>query len=70
MQPPGSGQTGVNQFCLEGEIDADFAWHSLINGAVAQAERQFAHSLDSTLPFAAVLATLLSRYPEQVVSTT
>lgn len=48
-------------------LGLDYAWRSLLDSAIAQAERQFAYSIESTLPFAAVLATMLSRYPEQVV---
>ncbi|VDD77836.1 unnamed protein product [Mesocestoides corti] len=62
---PGGSQTGASVFSLSHEVGADFAWNCLLTSAVAQAERQFAFSLDTALPFAAVLATLLSRFPEQ-----
>ncbi|KAL5111520.1 hypothetical protein TcWFU_002139 [Taenia crassiceps] len=61
VRPPGAA---AEVFRLPESIGTVFAWHCLLNAALAQAERQFAFSLQSVLPFAAVLATLLARYSE------
>ncbi|VDM32532.1 unnamed protein product [Hydatigera taeniaeformis] len=61
VRPPGAA---TEIFRLPEGMGTEFAWHCLLNSALAQAERQFAFSLQSVLPFAAVLATLLGRYPK------
>ncbi|VDK21679.1 unnamed protein product [Taenia asiatica] len=61
VRPPGAA---ADVFRLPESMGTVFAWHCLLNAALAQAERQFAFSLQSVLPFAAVLATLLARYSE------
>ncbi|KAL7062750.1 hypothetical protein AAHC03_01382 [Spirometra sp. Aus1] len=69
VRPPGSTIQGGDRFCLDalpGGHGRTYAWHCLITAAIAQAKHQFAYSLESTLPFAAVLATLLSCYPDEV----
>uniref|UniRef100_A0A183SSK2 Nucleoporin GLE1 n=1 Tax=Schistocephalus solidus TaxID=70667 RepID=A0A183SSK2_SCHSO len=69
VRPPGSGIQGSDQFCLDalpGGLGRTYAWHCLLTAALAQAKHQFAYSLESTLPFAAVMATLLGCYPDQV----
>ncbi|CDS39994.1 nucleoporin GLE1 [Echinococcus multilocularis] len=63
VRPPGAA---AEVFRLPQDMGMAFAWHCLLNAALAQAERQFAFSLHSVLPFAAVLATLLARYPEYI----
>lgn len=63
VRPPGAA---AEVFRLPQDMGTAFAWHCLLNAALAQAERQFAFSLHSVLPFAAVLATLLARYPEYI----
>ncbi|VDN15353.1 unnamed protein product [Dibothriocephalus latus] len=70
VRPPGSGIQGSAQFRLDtlpGGLGRTYAWHCLLTAALAQAKHQFAYSLESTLPFAAVLTTLLGCYPDQVV---
>nr|CUU00227.1 hypothetical transcript [Hymenolepis microstoma] len=57
---------GAEPFRLPPNMGFEFAWHNLIKDALAQAELQFAFSLSSTLPFAAVLATLLGRFPDYI----
>ncbi|VDO10696.1 unnamed protein product [Rodentolepis nana] len=63
VRTPGAG---AESFRLPQNMGFEFAWHNLIKAALAQAERQFAFSLSSTLPFAAVLATLLGRFPDYI----
>ncbi|KAM7540319.1 hypothetical protein Aperf_G00000032279 [Anoplocephala perfoliata] len=63
VRPPGAA---AESFRLPQNMGSEFAWYTLIKAALAQAERQFAFSLQSTLPFAAVLAALLGRFPNYV----
>lgn len=65
VRPPGAT---AESFRLPQGMGLEFAWYTLIKAALAQAERQFAFSLPSTLPFSAVLAALLGSFPNYVVS--
>lgn len=65
MRPPGAAEEA---FRLPQSMGVAFAWHCLLNSALAQAERQFAFSLPSVFPFAAILITLLAQYPDYTVS--